>query len=415
MGGQTMHFSHNDGMGSIHHTDGRMYANADELAWLMQFMDNSWIDDLDDFEQGYLAGSMIGSGSAGEAFRILVNARQMHAEMGSIRDMIQEDAMQFARNGANGLNFWDGLNVGLRGDSDLLGITVTNSPTVWSQRFLDDIGHPFGDPSTGEISQSDLDWLIRGIGSGATATNRPLNYDEMNRVQLATEILRRHNNFLQGEAGPHIYLNRWVADVDQRANQLDPYSNMQQAARGEESRTRFSFGPNPHYAYLSEDLLRAILYVSDWAYREDEGGHGTIVINAIAGLNHSGTRHSDEHARGFAVDFSIQSNPWSPNVSNIQNVINVDNRIEIRDYLEDMNFITQHNREEHWGFLTQQTPNLQRGEAGQHYIGDFRNIRSFHLSIWGRLPQTSTPTTQPSSNSPIFNLDDPRFLEPLAQ
>jgi hypothetical protein len=36
--------------------------------------------------------------------------------------------MQFARNNANGSDFWDGLNVGLRADSDVLGLTTVNSP-----------------------------------------------------------------------------------------------------------------------------------------------------------------------------------------------------------------------------------------------------------------------------------------------
>jgi len=204
-----------------------------------------------------------------------------------------------------------------------------------------------------------------------------------------------------GLPGPHIYLSRWVAELDQRIDLLDPFSNIMQTISGEKARTRAytwhegRLVPVPD-TFLSEDLLRAILYVSDWAYRQDEGGHGAIVINALAGLNHSGGLR-DEHLRGFAVDFDVNASPWSPNLS-ISNTINVDNRVEIRDYLQDMGFITQRTRAYHWDFLTQQNEDLLSYAAPRNYVGDFRRqdgtlARSFHLSIWGRLP--ATPESRP--------------------
>ena len=114
--------------------------DASDLAWMLEFMDMGWVDDLCEFEQGFLLGEVIGSGNAVEAMRIIVNARSVHAQMGSIQSMIQADALQFARNNVTGfgnwegqgLTFWDGLNVGLRADSDELGLTVTTNPVKWT-------------------------------------------------------------------------------------------------------------------------------------------------------------------------------------------------------------------------------------------------------------------------------------------
>ena len=136
-------------------------------------------------------------------------------------------------------------------------------------------------------------------------------------------------------------------------------------ARGEQARTRPYFDRNPDRpyftstargakapdVYLSEHLLRAILYIND--------EFGSMTINAIAGLNHFGGR-DDEHIRGMAID-----------MNRIPNVPSGD----VLGFLEGEGFVTQRTREQHLPHLASATPHT--------YINFGDN--SLHLAIYGRI------------------------------
>jgi len=172
------------------------------------------------------------------------------------------------------------------------------------------------------------------------------------------------------------------------ANRRSTFANIEDTANGEMATTRPNTIDNGirvtvSDVYLSEDLLRAMLYMND--------RFGTIIVNAIAGGEHSGGLR-DEHLRGLAVDFSVNSTVNSivyPSLS-VNNNISTGNRTTILDYLEkERNFLTQRNvLREHW---EPKGANL-RPFAGADYVGDFwdrtvyppRLIQSFHLSIWER-------------------------------
>ena len=196
-------------------------------------------------------------------------------------------------------------------------------------------------------------WTFITIGNqvGWIATNRiqlpsavpqppsssGMNYSAMNRRELAQEILNRHNG--NSITGRRVYL---VANLSQMnmTNRLSARANIQDTANGLRARTRAGEAD----VYLSEDLLRAILYMNDQ--------FGWLQINTIAGGNHSA---GSRHFLGRAVDF--QSNNYV--------VSNTGQRpAAILNYLEN-------NRR----FLT------QRNHLNSPYIG---NSNHFHLEIWGR-------------------------------
>jgi len=210
-----------------------------------------------------------------------------------------------------------------------------------------------------------------------------VNYDNMDRVGLAREIFRRHQNAINNTE-PQIYLRLLHdshADRMTHGNNRSPLMNIFDTANGGMARTRSRdyTADRGSYVYLSEYMLRAILLIND--------EFGTLVINAIAGgRSHTG-RLRDEHIRGFAVDFAIRDINPSETAMNrlVHNRINLNNRVQILAYLHEGGFVTQRNQENHREFIIQ-----QKGDNGYpnpwwapwNYLGGNDH---FHLTIWGRL------------------------------
>ncbi|MDR2166678.1 MAG: hypothetical protein LBE35_02350 [Clostridiales bacterium] len=181
-----------------------------------------------------------------------------------------------------------------------------------------------------------------------------MDYNSMNRVELAQEILDRFNR--RSASGRFIDLRGWFPTSQQPAgrNVLD---NLTDTAAGLRARTRPEEVPD---TFLSENLLRAILRINDqW-----DG----IILNALAGGMHTGSPN-DEHFLGVAVDFQATNNnlvfgstgggTWRNSVS----------------WVTVMNFL-----EATWGFRTQRT----HGSPPVRDPGYFGFGGAFHLEIWGR-------------------------------
>ena len=166
-------------------------------------------------------------------------------------------------------------------------------------------------------------------------TFRTANVNE--RQQLAQEILNRY--YGRSSTGRRILMPRWSSNMTD-ANRRSAYMNIRDTANGLRATTR----PEQANVYLSTELLRAILYMSN--------SHNNIQINAIAGGNHGG---GSQHYQGRAVDF--QSNNHIINGTGLRPAA-------MLDYLENTR-----------RFRT------QRNYRGSQYVGDDRH---FHLEIWGR-------------------------------
>jgi len=177
---------------------------------------------------------------------------------------------------------------------------------------------------------------------------RGATYNSMNRAELAQEILNRYN---RTSASPRfINLRCWLSQGSGQPAGRNVFDNLTQTANRQQAQTP----PGVNNTYLSEDMLRAILRMSDeW---------DNIIINAIAGAPHT-MASDDEHHLGVAVDFQLLTNR---NVSGA----NV-SPIRILTFLE-----------EDWGFLTQR--NSGRARDPDYHMNITPNGGAFHLEIWGR-------------------------------
>jgi len=187
------------------------------------------------------------------------------------------------------------------------------------------------------------------------------------RVVLAQEILRRHYNLVNGLPGPHIYLREWSGNMTY-ANRRSSYANMVDTANGlmATTRDRLNNGTPVPNTFITEELLKAILFISDNYY--------SIIINQIAGGNHT-QQLIDEHYNGRALDFRASGGAWSNLVGGyVSNNITFANRQYIIDLLENNGFITQQSRD----------PNIHVGLNLVGYIGGlpWADGASFHLSIF---------------------------------
>jgi len=196
-----------------------------------------------------------------------------------------------------------------------------------------------------------------------------MDYETMDRVALANEILRRHDNVINNapETEPRIYLrelfNPPPALTDK--NGRSSYANIRATANNQVATTRptLNNGASVSDTYLSEDLLRAILRIND--------RFGIIAVNTIAGGNHT-QNPRDEHYLGMAADFTVNASvPSTRGAGTVSNSITMNNRLQIINYLQDeWDFITQDNRDSDIHFSV--TPD--------GYLGSGH----FHISIFGR-------------------------------
>ena len=178
-------------------------------------------------------------------------------------------------------------------------------------------------------------------------------YNDMNRQELAQEILNRYHG--TSATGRRICM-RWWADNMTDANRRSAFANIQDTANGLMATTRPNNYTGVNQVHLSEDLLRAILFVSDeW---------NNVQINAIAGGEHFGQHNIEEHIRGMAVDFQA-------NDSGVVQINTGAMREDVLDHLEKLGFRTQRTR----------GPN-DVGVAGPNYIGPTNRV--LHVSIFGR-------------------------------
>jgi len=219
--------------------------------------------------------------------------------------------------------------------------------------------------------RSTREWVqvSRWQAGAAIILSTVMDYEAMDRVELAQEILRRHYNVINNahESEPRIYLRELTnpppALTDE--NGRSSYANIRNTANGEMAITRTTLNdgrPVPN-TELSEDLLRAILRIND--------RFGTIAVNTIAGGDHTQSLR-DEHYLGLAADFTVNATVTSTRGAGVvQNNITMGNRLEIIEYLQDK-----------WGFITQRNrkPDIHFSVAPQGYLGSGH----FHISIFGR-------------------------------
>ena len=183
------------------------------------------------------------------------------------------------------------------------------------------------------------------------------DYNVMNRRELAQEILNRHHGI--SVSGRRLYLRApFTNDPQPVPLYRSSLANIQDTANGLMARTRPNDHTNTSSVHLSEDLLRAILRLSDW--------HGNILVNTIAGAHHRGPHYREEHIRGMAADFSINQH-WHNHYLGGGTPINP---VAALNYLEGT-----------WGFRTQRN----RGPNDIGYAGpDYTGAGHFHLSVFGR-------------------------------
>ena len=124
-----------------------------------------------------------------------------------------------------------------------------------------------------------------------------MNYNNMSRQALASEILARHNG--TSSTGQRLYVRRNFFQMNM-TNRLVAYANLEDTAAGLRalrspvSNTGETIGGS---VYLSVHLLRAILRIND--------RFGSITINTLTGGYH---RTNSRHYEGRAVDF--QADDW---------------------------------------------------------------------------------------------------------
>jgi len=150
------------------------------------------------------------------------------------------------------------------------------------------------------------------------------NYHQMNRRELAQEILDRHNG--TSSSGRHIYLRLFGSQTD--AARTSTYMNLVDTANGLEATRAAHANDTPPTLIggtvaLSENLLRAILLAND--------RFGTLEINSLAGGRHSPT---SRHYQGRAVDF--QADSWLVRGTNPRV-----GYVAIMEYLHTHGFTTQ--------------------------------------------------------------------------
>ena len=213
-------------------------------------------------------------------------------------------------------------------------------------------------PITREINGETWIQVLSWRPSGDLLDFRSSNYTTMGRIALASAILNRTNIDPILIGGLRDY---------QTEGLRTPYWNLRHTAEGQMARTRTFFQVNDDLStpyrgtpapdvFLSEDLLRAILYLND--------EFGAIDIHALAGLNHRGGR-DDEHVRGLAEDLSIQG-------------VSARRILNFLDGVDDA-------EGNGLGFVTQRNRHIRRsnipGFAGPNYEGSAGHV---HISIFGR-------------------------------
>jgi len=190
-----------------------------------------------------------------------------------------------------------------------------------------------------------------------------MNYNAMNRRQLAQEILNRW--YGTSISGRFISLRGWYPHSGQPAGR-SAYDNLRQTAAGLQATTRPTLNNGTPLAnvFLSEDLLRAILRINDqW---------NGIIINGLAGGVHTGLAN-DEHFLGTAVDFQARNNFPDMQINTPRGQEWSQHSV---DHIEVMRFL-----ENTCGFRTQRT-HWSPPVRDPGYFG--RQTGAFHVEIWGR-------------------------------
>ena len=167
-------------------------------------------------------------------------------------------------------------------------------------------------------------------------------YTLMDRQQLAQEILNRYY-------ARRILMPQWVSNMT-HANGLSARENIRQAANGQRSRTP----AGREDVYLSEHMLRGILYLNDH--------FGTLQITSLTGGNHG---ENSNHYDGRSVDMDIIGS-YRP--GQVPNSIRGSNW-SVTTYLRSRGFRLNNYADGYWGLGW-----------------------TFHLTFWGQdvvLPNTT--------------------------